>query len=249
MKKLLSLSDDILNEVGIRYWIDGGVLLGLHRFDSFLPWDDDIDLGVLGEISGSKVQQLEKAAEKRGLEFTAIWGDFETAGNGLGAGKPPMWAFTFTPTTWKQFILETDPEIPLEQADRLVLEYMLHDNVPRSELIIFEQQNDLIIPQYEGFKKMLNLGGFPLNVIFQNGDTNTQQPTHNFLGKDYPIPERIEDVLADWYKSPNIKTDIVMNAALHTGRCTQKIRFRDTDKTPHVIEYLKKYLQFVFGNS
>jgi lipopolysaccharide cholinephosphotransferase len=46
---LLKLTTDVLNKYNIKYWADGGSLLGSVRDKGIIPWDDDIDIGILYE--------------------------------------------------------------------------------------------------------------------------------------------------------------------------------------------------------
>lgn len=58
--ELLTQFDIVCRKNGLRYYIDGGTLLGAVCYDGFIPWDDDIDL-KMPRPDYEKLQRLDNA--------------------------------------------------------------------------------------------------------------------------------------------------------------------------------------------
>jgi hypothetical protein len=244
MQKLLADMHAAFTETNIRYWIEGGALVGAIRFNTFLPWDDDIDVDALASDFEANFEAFRNAIIKRGYRLDALWADFRTAGDGLFGGPSPMWQISFTPDSWRQYLLSVDPALTPKDLQRLVYQYELHGNAPHYEVVLWDQNADKLVPRSYALQKLAKNGSVLRDYAIPKD--NSPQPTINFLGGTYPVPADITQYLKTWYSAANLVTDIVMNAAAHTGRCTQKIRFRDVRNNRPVLNYLKSYLKSVF---
>ena len=49
---------DILNNLEIRYFLQGGILLGAIRHNGFIPWDWDLEISVSSNEMISKMDHL-----------------------------------------------------------------------------------------------------------------------------------------------------------------------------------------------
>lgn len=60
----------ILENEKIPIWLDMGTLLGFYRDKWFIPWDNDIDLGSIGEVIWKKRKIIRKKMKDKGYEIT-----------------------------------------------------------------------------------------------------------------------------------------------------------------------------------
>ena len=49
MVELLRIFDKLCKKHNLKYWLDSGNLIGAVRHNGFIPWDDDLDVGMLRE--------------------------------------------------------------------------------------------------------------------------------------------------------------------------------------------------------
>lgn len=75
VEELKKIQIDILNEVdkfcknnNINYWLDCGTLLGAVRHKGYIPWDDDIDLGMLRDDYNRFIKTFNQENSKYKLE-------------------------------------------------------------------------------------------------------------------------------------------------------------------------------------
>jgi phosphorylcholine metabolism protein LicD len=68
----LKVFRDILNSLGVAWWLDGGTCLGAIREKDFIDIDDDTDIGVLEETWNDEV--IERLKDN-GFELEMVFGE------------------------------------------------------------------------------------------------------------------------------------------------------------------------------
>jgi phosphorylcholine metabolism protein LicD len=64
--KMLKLVTSILDKNDIKYWCDGGTFLGAIRHKGIIPWDDDVDIGIIDNTIENRLSILKKSLNKQG---------------------------------------------------------------------------------------------------------------------------------------------------------------------------------------
>ena len=67
-QELLNFVVNICNKYDLKYWLDFGNLLGCIRHDGFIPWDDDIDIGMMRKDFNVFLKVIKKEISDNGLE-------------------------------------------------------------------------------------------------------------------------------------------------------------------------------------
>lgn len=67
--QMLKDIDEVCTRFGIPYFLDSGSALGANRHEGFIPWDDDVDIGMLRAEYERFLDEAAPILEERGYEI------------------------------------------------------------------------------------------------------------------------------------------------------------------------------------
>jgi phosphorylcholine metabolism protein LicD/GR25 family glycosyltransferase involved in LPS biosynthesis len=89
--QMLYDTHNILKNNGIKYFIDGGTLLGAVRHKGIIPWDDDIDIGIM-QTDRTKFLSLRSDFKKCGYSISKVWFGYKI----FKSNKPLIEGFNYS---------------------------------------------------------------------------------------------------------------------------------------------------------
>ena len=171
---------NILNHQLIDYWIEGGTLLGAIRDKKLIPWDHDIDMGIINN-SDKQIEDLIKRLKK----------DFYVSVKGFDKNEN-IW------NLGKYRVLKVYPKKKIFFKDKLCLDIFIYylGNIPN----IKEKVYKYVVWGKNGFHKRKFFDQTE-QIKFYNDTINIPSNSTDFLeikyGSDWKIPNKEWNVALD----------------------------------------------------
>ncbi len=238
LKRLLTDIAPVFTAMKLTYWLDGASIYGGIRFNAFIPWDDDVDVGVIAREFEPRVEELRSKLAALGYELHPVYSSTNAAFRGFFGGSPDFWQAVMTKPVLDGVQLSLASTLSAEFLQRSYLRYLSADYLPHLDIFVFDEQGDKL------FMRAYNIS-YPKEAVL--GPDGPGQLT--ILGSNYSMPYN-PDLYASTYigKTIVIKEDVAIQREHGSSACSNKIRFKNFS-TSVTRKYLCDYLTAVFPNS
>lgn len=237
VQELLIEVDKALKKVGIDYWIDAGSAIGAYR-GFLLPWDDDVDLGVLRDNFGpEKIEKLKQELFSQGFALAPHTSPLPL-NNAFGVEG--LYQVSYLKNRFIALIYRHHPNTSSVDAENLWIRYEKSgSHFPQLDIFEYVEPKPGKITYAARMFAEGQLKGQLLTKDKMVGDKKI-----NILGKTYPGIVNPEEYFKVVYGTDNILYDFVIFQD-HKPRC-EKLRFKDIRSHKELLGYFFDYLKFIF---
>ena len=224
--ELLSFVSNICKKYGLKWWLEYGNLIGAMRHENFVPWDDDVDIGMMRQDYNKLNEVIIHEINKYGLEdlITIVYRKRNIDNESVGSF---LQILIFHKIDGKRLLLAGVDVFPfdfiIDYKDMDSLNKMYYDaeysfyrnlskNIDYDECIklCYEDLNctykktDMVIPGVEG--PIGPVDQYPLHIL----DVNKLFPLklRKFSNKMFPCPKdsdyRLKLIYGDYMKIPKV---------------------------------------------
>ncbi|MDR3208292.1 MAG: LicD family protein [Rickettsiales bacterium] len=213
--KCLAAFDRLCKDNGLVYWLDFGTLLGAVRHGGFIPWDDDLDVGM-PRADYEKLESIARALPEKGF----VWryfnrGFLQAYWEGDGFGFQCLDVFPFDAYSKKMSFQEIrDFKARIRPvSDRMTNKWkkiQKNPKVKESKIFGTDRERDFIrdkvldgkVPAADGTLFSLNL-----SFVFYNRDWVFPLSEIEFEGMRFPSPANpgaiLESQYGNFYQYPD----------------------------------------------
>lgn len=221
--ELLTFFDNVCRKHELSYWLDYGTLLGAIRHRDFIPWDDDLDLGMMRKDILKLAEVFQSEIDNSGLEnvncaykidkhdkvsqrwFQINFKRPEFKGKFVGIDVFP-YDFIKDPENIEDKYYDSRARFYKRRQDGMAIEDVVDELFKELDLS-FERQ-DYIVPGVENVRGKVNIYPFAVmetenvlpthKVSFGQSSLSAPKDSHDYLrrvyGKRYmEIPSKIRD--------------------------------------------------------
>ena len=174
--KLMEIVDKLCCENDIQYWIDFGNLLGAVRHGGFIPWDDDVDFGMMRDDYEKFINLF-----KNGFpEYPDLYLNFDNNGKNkcfvkiLHKDLPNIQIDIFP---YDYYYKKTD-EVEKSKLT-LLLKKIMNNKLYNFIFLLFLTRPQAMIKRFKRITK---------NIILQGNKADKEIKPTIFCGIDYPHP-------------------------------------------------------------
>ena len=172
--KILDAVSEYCENTSIKYWLDNGTLLGAIRHNGYIPWDDDIDIGMLRPDFDRFIQTFNDSQKRYRVHCI---------------DNDPDFYYAFAKVLDTQTVLYEPDENGMKLS--VNIDIFVYDNAPDDSKLLNKAYN--IRDFYQNANLLRNLNNEPSGGFLRKCVIKTIRLSLRLFPKDYFIKKMVEN--------------------------------------------------------